>query len=168
MAIGAYLNVQYPDLNPKTAAVGAYLLFMALNILGVKLAAMFELVVTVLAVLELLVFMGVVSPGFSVANFAANGWAGSDHFGMPALSGIFAAIPFAIWFSSPLKARRWRPKKPKIRSAPSRKPTSAAFLPGGAGDWRDAAGRRRGRLAQAVGHQRSAAAGDEDDRWGAL
>ncbi len=98
MAIGAYLNVQYPDLNPKTAAVGAYLLFMALNILGVKLAAMFELVVTMLAVLELLVFMGVVSPGFSVANFAANGWAGSDHFGMPALSGIFAAIPFAIWF----------------------------------------------------------------------
>ena len=61
------------ELNPKTAAVGAYLLFMTLNILGVKLAAMFELVVTVLAVIELLVFMGVVSPGFSLANFAAHG-----------------------------------------------------------------------------------------------
>ena len=30
---------------------------------------------------ELLVFMGVVSPGFSWANFTANGWAGSNEFG---------------------------------------------------------------------------------------
>jgi hypothetical protein len=35
MAIGAYLNVQYPGLDPKIAAVGAYIVFMALNILGV-------------------------------------------------------------------------------------------------------------------------------------
>src|SRR5471030_2351381 len=98
LAIGAYLNVQFPDLNPKVAAVGAYVVFMGLNILGVKLAAVFELVVTVLAVLELLVFMGVVAPGFSVSNFVLNGWAGGEHFGMSAFSGIFAAIPFAIWF----------------------------------------------------------------------
>ena len=98
MAIGAYLNVQYPQLEPKHAAVGAYLVFMGLNILGVSIAATFELVVTVLAVLELLVFMGVVAPGFSFSNFALNGWAGSGEFGMAAFSGIFAAIPFAIWF----------------------------------------------------------------------
>src|SRR5471030_223391 len=61
MAIGAYLNVQFPDLNPKIAAVGAYFVFMGLNILGVSIAATFELVVTVLAVAELLVFMGVVA-----------------------------------------------------------------------------------------------------------
>ena len=98
MAIGAYLNVQYPQLEPKHAAVGAYLVFMGLNILGVSIAATFELVVTVLAVLELLVFMGVVAPGFSFSNFALNGWPGSGEFGMAASSGIFAAIPFAIWF----------------------------------------------------------------------
>ncbi|PWV61614.1 ethanolamine permease [Plasticicumulans acidivorans] len=98
MAIGAYLNVQFPELNPKTAAVGAYLLFMTLNILGVQLAATFELFVTVLAIFELLVFIGVVSPGFSLANFSAGGWAGSDTFGLPAFTGIIAAIPFAIWF----------------------------------------------------------------------
>jgi len=98
LAIGAYLNVQFPHLNPKVAALGAYVLFMALNILGVKLAALFELVVTVLAVLELLVFMGVVAPGFSISNFVLNGWSGGEHFGLPAVSGIFAAIPFAIWF----------------------------------------------------------------------
>ena len=98
LAIGAYLNVQWPGLDPKWAAVGAYFVFMALNIVGVNIAATFELVVTVLAVLELLVFMGVVAPGFSFSNFVLGGWAGADTFSLPALSGIFAAIPFAIWF----------------------------------------------------------------------
>ena len=98
MAIGAYLNVQYPSLDPRVAAIGAYIVFMTLNILGVSIAATFELVVTVLAVAELLVFMGVVAPGFSFSNFVLGGWAGSDTFSLPAISGIFAAIPFAIWF----------------------------------------------------------------------
>ena len=64
LAIGAYLNVQFPSLDPKVAAVGAYLVFMSLNILGVAIAATFELVVTLVAIFELLVFMGVVVPGF--------------------------------------------------------------------------------------------------------
>lgn len=98
MAIGAYLNVQFPSLDPKAAAVGAYIVFMTLNILGVTIAATFELVVTLLAVAELLVFMGVVAPGFSLARFAAGGWAGADVFSPAAIGGIFAAIPFAIWF----------------------------------------------------------------------
>jgi ethanolamine permease len=98
MAIGAYMNVQYPQLNPKYAAVGAYLVFMSLNILGVKLAAMFELLVTILAVIELLVFMGVVAPDFSLSNFVLNGWAGNEHLSLGVVSSIFAAIPFAIWF----------------------------------------------------------------------
>ncbi|MGJ4900883.1 ethanolamine permease [Bradyrhizobium sp. HKCCYLRH2060] len=98
LAIGAYLNVQFPALSPKTAALGAYLVFMALNIAGVSIAATFELFVTVLAIAELLVFMGVVSPGFSFANFAANGWAGENSFSLASIGGIVAAIPFAIWF----------------------------------------------------------------------
>lgn len=98
MAIGAYLNVQFPSLDPRHAAVCAYLIFMTLNILGVSIAATFELIVTVLAVAELLVFMGVVAPGFSFSNFVLGGWAGSDSFSGAAISGIFAAIPFAIWF----------------------------------------------------------------------
>lgn len=98
MAIGAYLNVQYPELNPKLIAVGAYIVFMGLNIVGVKIAATFELVVTILAVIELLVFVGVVQPSFSFSNFALNGWAGSNTFSLSTVSGIIAAIPFAIWF----------------------------------------------------------------------
>ena len=98
LAIGAYLNVQYPALDPKIAAVGAYIVFMGLNIVGVTIAATFELFVTLLAIFELLVFMGVVAPGFSLANFTKGGWGGADEFSLAAIPGIFAAIPFAIWF----------------------------------------------------------------------
>jgi ethanolamine permease len=98
LALGAYLNLQFPQLAPKTAALGAYLVFMALNIAGVQIAATFELCVTLLAIVELLVFMGVVAPGFSLANFTRGGWAGHDGFSLAAVPGMFAAIPFAIWF----------------------------------------------------------------------
>jgi ethanolamine permease len=98
LAIGAYLNVQFPELGARTAAVAVYLLFMALNIAGVTIAATFELVVTVLAIIELLVFMGVVSRGFAWPNFTAGGWAGADSPSVAMVPGIFAAIPFAIWF----------------------------------------------------------------------
>jgi ethanolamine permease len=98
LAIGAYLNVQFPALHPKLAATGAYAVFMTLNILGVSIAATFELFVTVLAIFELLVFMAVVSPAFSLINFVKGGWAGSDVFTSAAVPGMFAAIPFAIWF----------------------------------------------------------------------
>jgi ethanolamine permease len=98
LAIGAYLNVQYPSLDPKIAATCAYVVFMGLNIVGVTIAATFELFVTLLAIFELLVFMGVVAPGFEMANFTKGGWSGADEFSVAALPGIFAAIPFAIWF----------------------------------------------------------------------
>jgi ethanolamine permease len=98
LAIGAYVNVQFSALDPKWVAVGAYAVFMALNIAGVTIAASFELIVTLIAIFELLVFMGVVAPGFSAANFLKGGWSGVDTFGIGSLSGIVAAIPFAIWF----------------------------------------------------------------------
>lgn len=98
LAIGAYLNVQFPGINPKWFALGAYAIFIGLNWIGIGIAAAFELFVTVLAIFELLVFMGVVAPGWSLANFAAHGWAGSSAFSSAAIPGIFASIPFAIWF----------------------------------------------------------------------
>ena len=98
LAIGAYLHVQFPGLEPKYAAIGAYLVFMALNIVGVQIAATFELIVTLLAIFELLVFMGVVSPGFAWTHFLKGGWSGNDHISLGAFRGMFAAIPFAIWF----------------------------------------------------------------------
>jgi len=98
LAIGAYMHVQYPWLEPRWVAVGAYVVFMALNIAGMKIAASVELVVTLVAIFELCVFMGVVAPGFSVENFLRGGWAGQDALTSAAFGGIVAALPFAIWF----------------------------------------------------------------------
>ena len=97
LAIGAYLHVQFPRFEPRWAAVLVYLLFMLLNIVGVSLAASFELVITLAAVLELVLFMAVVAPGAHLANFLHHGWGGQDQFHPAALQGMFAAAPFAVW-----------------------------------------------------------------------
>ncbi len=90
MAIGAYVGMRL-EVDPRVVGIGAFLIFTGLNIWGVKQAAMFELVVTVLAVTELLIFIGVAAPSFELANFnhnpLPNGW-----------GGVFACLPFAIWF----------------------------------------------------------------------
>ncbi|ULT25957.1 amino acid permease [Sphingobacterium sp. E70] len=90
-AIGAYLHLLHPGVGYLAFAIGAYLIFTAMNILGVKLAASFELVVTVLAVIELLIFAGVTLPAFEFSNLQQNALPNG-------YSGIFASIPFAIWF----------------------------------------------------------------------
>ena len=90
-AIGAYLNLLYPTVPMLIFAIGAYLIFTIVNILGVRIAATFELVITILAVLELLIFASVALPEFRYSNLQINPIPNG-------ISGIFAAIPFAIWF----------------------------------------------------------------------
>lgn len=94
-AIGAYFNLYFPGVPILLTAVVAYLFFTSINILGVKLAAIFELVVTIFAVVELLIFAGVTLPHFEMTNLTAGGIENALPNGIP---GIFAAIPFAIWF----------------------------------------------------------------------
>ena len=90
-ALGGYIHFQFEAVPVLAVGVAAFVVFVGLNILGVKQAMRFELFVTVLAVSELLVFMAVVAPGFKAENFLANP--------MPAgFAGVLAAIPFAIWF----------------------------------------------------------------------
>jgi len=90
-AIGAYFHLFIPGVSTTLIAVVAYVIFTALNISGVKVAAQFELFITILAVGELLIFAGVTLPHFEVKNLAINAF--PHGFG-----GAFAAIPFAIWF----------------------------------------------------------------------
>ena len=91
IAIGAYLNLAFPQVPILVAAIAVYIFFAALNISGVKAAANVELFVTILAVGELLLFSALTLPHFSVSHFThnalPNGWGGA-----------FAALPFAIWF----------------------------------------------------------------------
>ncbi len=90
-AIGAYFNLFFPTISVLVIAIGAYGIFTCLNIYGIKAAATFELVITMLAVAELLVFTGGTLPHFELGNLQKNA--------LPhGIAGIFAAIPFAIWF----------------------------------------------------------------------
>lgn len=90
-AIGAYFNLFFPALSILSIAIFSYVVFTALNIYGVKAAAAFELVITILAVGELLLFSGITLPHIQLKNLQQHafphGW-----------QGVFASIPFAIWF----------------------------------------------------------------------
>ncbi len=90
-AIGAYLNLFMPNVPIIAIAIIGYLIFTGLNIYGVKAAASFELIITIIAVIELLIFAGAALPSFEWANLEKNA--------LPhGYAGAFAAIPFAIWF----------------------------------------------------------------------
>lgn len=90
-ALGAYLHFLYPVFDVTYTAVGCYVLFTIINLFGIKESAIFTLIVTLLAIGGLLIYMGAVAPHFKMNNFLHNnlpfGW-----------KGIFAALPFAIWF----------------------------------------------------------------------
>jgi ethanolamine permease len=90
-AIDAYFNLFFPQISILLIAIFSYVVFTALNVYGVKAAAIFELVITILAVGELLLFAGITIPHFELKNLRhhalPNGW-----------QGAFASIPFAIWF----------------------------------------------------------------------
>lgn len=90
-AIGAYIHLFLPMVPILTIAIIAYLVFTALNVYGIQAAATFELFITILAVLGLILFFFATGPSFSWDHLKVNalphGW-----------TGVFAAIPFAIWF----------------------------------------------------------------------
>src|SRR5438045_3010577 len=90
-AIGSYLNLFLPDIPAIMFSVGTYLIFTLLNALGIQAAATFELVVTTVAVAGLIFFASIVLPFASFDNLSRNALPNGTQ-------GIFAAVPFAIWF----------------------------------------------------------------------
>jgi ethanolamine permease len=90
MALGSYANFLNPDIPVLTTAIIAYIVFISINLFGMKESANFSLLVTTLSVAEILVFMVLIFPAFKTENFLANSSITAN--------GIFAGIPFAIWF----------------------------------------------------------------------
>jgi len=90
-ALGSYLHFLYPSIPALQSALFFNVVFILINISGIKESASFSIFITILAVGELLLFMGVVAPHFKADNYLSNpmpfGW-----------TGIFAALPYAIWF----------------------------------------------------------------------
>lgn len=91
LGIGAYFHLLMPSVNALAFAMIAYLIFTGINIWGVKISASFELVITIIAITELLIFAALTLPHFEIKNLTTNNF---PH----GISGAFAAIPFAIWF----------------------------------------------------------------------
>lgn len=90
-ALGAYAHFLNPALPVLAVASAAYVVFISINMLGIRDSANFSVVVTILSVGELLVFIGLVAPTYRTENLLAH----NESFG---IGGIFAALPFAIWF----------------------------------------------------------------------
>jgi len=140
-ALGAYAHFLHPGLSVTGVAVASYLVFITINILGIKESANFSVVVTVLSVLELLVFMALIIPSYRTENFVAH----NESFGV---GGIFAALPFAIWFYLAIEgvAMVAEEVKDPDRTIPRGYLLSIAtlvllalgtmILSGGVGDWR--------------------------------
>lgn len=90
LALGNYLHFLHPSLPVLGSGLAFYIILTVVNLLGIKESALFSLIITLLAVVELLIYLGIVGPSFKTANFL--------HDSMPfGWSGVFNALPFAIW-----------------------------------------------------------------------
>ncbi|MDR6560874.1 MULTISPECIES: ethanolamine permease [unclassified Arcicella] len=91
-ALGSYVNFLHPAIPVVPTAIGMYVIFITINLFGIKESARFSLFVTILSVLELIIFIAVIFPFYKTENFIANN--------PPTITvdSVFAGIPFAIWF----------------------------------------------------------------------
>jgi ethanolamine permease len=90
VALGSYMHFLNPAFNINYTAYTCYIIFTLINLLGIKESAVFNLLVTILAIAELCIFMGITAPQFKWQNFVQNP--------MPnGFAGIFSALPFAVW-----------------------------------------------------------------------
>ncbi|MFC7392342.1 ethanolamine permease [Scopulibacillus cellulosilyticus] len=92
VSTGSYIHFLIPSINPVYATVAIFIIFILINMIGVKGAALIEMIATILALIGLAIYY---VSGFShvklhyitSVNAFPHGW-----------TGMFMAIPFAIWF----------------------------------------------------------------------
>jgi len=92
VATGAYIHFLIPNIDAVYATVAVFSFFILINLIGVKEAAIIELVATVLALIGLIIYYAAGLPHIKSSNLMgdlsfSNGW-----------TGVFSSIPFAIWF----------------------------------------------------------------------
>ncbi|SDF08228.1 ethanolamine permease [Sporomusa acidovorans] len=92
LAIGGYIHNIVPAIPAMTATVFAFLVFIFINYWGMKTSATFELIVTIVALVGLVIYWGLAIPHFDMAKVMAEPVLPNGY------NGIMAAVPFAIWF----------------------------------------------------------------------
>ena len=102
VGIGGYMNTLVPGVPAYLWWVIAYAVFVAINIKGVNLTLKVGLVITVLAIVVLVIFYGstLITGAFdSALLFNIEPDPGQSSTWLPkGWMGVFAALPFAIWF----------------------------------------------------------------------
>lgn len=92
LSIGAYIHFLIPAVPTVVAAVVFYVAFIVINLLNVNLAASVELFITIIAIAGIVLFVAVGMFKVNPSNFT------KGDISTGGLGGIFAAIPFGIWF----------------------------------------------------------------------
>ncbi|WP_026677993.1 ethanolamine permease [Fictibacillus gelatini] len=92
VSTGAYIHFLISGVNPVYATVGVFIFFILINMIGVKGAALIELVATIFALIGLATYYVAGIPHVEAANIfnekaLPNGFAS-----------VMAALPFAVWF----------------------------------------------------------------------
>lgn len=98
--IGAYLD-SLIGISGWTVSLAFYAVFIGIHIYGVGEALKLMFVVTVLAVIGLLIFIIAMVPHFAVENLfdiPVEGGIGASKFLPFGIIGIWAAIPYGMWF----------------------------------------------------------------------
>ena len=90
-ALGSYIHFLQPSFPVTYTAIAFYVVFTAINILGINITAFIGSIVAILAIVELLVYFSVVGPYVHASNFNAN------NVSLNAAT-IFKSLPYAIWF----------------------------------------------------------------------
>lgn len=102
VGIGGYLGAIFetPDAWAPLWWALCYAVFVGMNIVGVETSFRFTVVVTVLALAILVLFFVSAAPHFDLARYALDisPDEGGSSFFPRGTQGIFAALPFAIWF----------------------------------------------------------------------
>lgn len=92
LSITSYLSTEYPAIPSFYVTISVYIVFLLIDIIGVKESAVFQLIVTILAMSALMIFFIGTSGSAHFANVVSQ-----SH--MPfKIRGILPSIPYAIWF----------------------------------------------------------------------
>jgi ethanolamine permease len=90
-AIGSYMHFLHHSIPVTYTAIGVYILFTGINILGINVTAFVGSIIAILAIAELLLYFIVVGPNIEFHNFVENNSTLSWH-------AIFNSLPYAVWF----------------------------------------------------------------------
>jgi ethanolamine permease len=96
VATGAYVHFLAPAIPAEVATVSVFLIFIAVNLIGIAGAALIELVATLLALVGLALYYGAGLPFVDLAALTGAG-AGGEGGWIDGAGGVLAAIPYAIW-----------------------------------------------------------------------